>query len=84
MSAFWDIQDNGSTWEVRDGWLVFEAGFNQNLWANDDTTRFTQDTNQDFDIETSNAAAERVPTLRLRRQFHVRADRLLRELGERD
>lgn len=53
ISSFWDIQDRGSTWEQKDGWLVFEAGFNQNLWASDTPTRFTQMADQDFDIETS-------------------------------
>ncbi len=55
VSSFWNIQNGDkSEWELKDGMLTIVAGFNQNLWANDDSTRYTQTVDQDeFDIETS-------------------------------
>lgn len=55
LQSFWQIKDGDkSPWELKDGLLVAEAGFDQNLWGDDTTTRFYQVTDQDqFDIETS-------------------------------
>ena len=55
LKSFWQVKDSEkSPWELKDGLLVAEAGFDQNLWGDDTTTRFYQITNQDeFDIETS-------------------------------
>lgn len=55
VSSFWNIQNGDkSNWELKDGMLVVEAGFSQNVWANDDSTRYSQTVDQDeFDIETS-------------------------------
>ena len=55
VSSFWNIQNGDkSEWELKDGNLVIVAGFNQNVWANDDSTRYSQTVDQDeFDIETS-------------------------------
>lgn len=55
LKSFWQVKDSEkSPWELKDGLLVTEAGFDQNLWGDDTTTRFYQITDQDeFDIETS-------------------------------
>ena len=55
LQAFWEVKDGDkSPWELKDGLLVAEAGFDQNLWGDDTSTRFYQITDQDqFDIETS-------------------------------
>lgn len=55
LKSFWQVKDGEkSPWELKDGLLVAEAGFDQNLWGDDTTTRFYQITDQDeFDIETS-------------------------------
>ena len=55
LQSFWQIKDGDkSPWELKDGLLVAEAGFDQNLWGSDTSTRFYQVTDQDqFDIETS-------------------------------
>ncbi len=55
LQSFWQVTNSDkSPWELKDGLLVAEAGFDQNLWADDTTTRFYQVTDQDqFDIETS-------------------------------
>ena len=55
LQSFWQVKDGDkSVWELKDGLLVAEAGFNQDLWGNDTTTRFYQVTDMDqFDIETS-------------------------------
>ena len=55
LQSFWQVKDGDkSPWELKDGVLVAEAGFDQNLWDDDTTTRFYQVTDQDqFDIETS-------------------------------
>ena len=55
ISDFWNIKDGDkSDWELKDGSLTVVAGFNANLWANDDSTRYSQTVDQDqFDIETS-------------------------------
>ncbi len=55
LKSFWQVKDSEkSPWELKDGLLVAEAGFDQNLWGDDTTTRFYQITDQDeFDIETS-------------------------------
>ena len=55
LQSFWQVKDGDkSPWELKDGVLVAEAGFDQNVWASDTSTRFYQITDQDqFDIETS-------------------------------
>ena len=55
LQSFWQVKDGDkSPWELKDGMLVAEAGFDQNLWGDDTSTRFYQVTDQDqFDIETS-------------------------------
>ncbi len=55
LKSFWQVKDGEkSPWELKDGLLLAEAGFDQNLWGDDTTTRFYQITDQDeFDIETS-------------------------------
>lgn len=55
LQSFWQVKDGDkSPWELKDGVLVAEAGFDQNVWAADTSTRFYQITDQDqFDIETS-------------------------------
>ncbi len=55
LQSFWQVNNSDkSPWELKDGLLVTEAGFDQNLWGDDTTTRFYQMTNQkQFDIETS-------------------------------
>ena len=55
LQAFWEVKDGDkSPWELKDGLLVAEAGFDQNLWGDDTSTRFYQVTDQDqFDVETS-------------------------------
>ena len=55
LQSFWQVKDGDkSPWELKDGLLVAEAGFNQDLWGADTTTRFYQVTDMDqFDIETS-------------------------------
>ncbi len=55
LQSFWQVKDGDkSPWELKDGLLVAEAGFDQNVWGDDTSTRFYQVTDQDqFDIETS-------------------------------
>ena len=55
LQSFWQVKDGDkSPWELKDGLLVAEAGFDQNLWGADTSTRFYQVTDMDqFDIETS-------------------------------
>ncbi len=55
LSDFWNVKDGDkSDWELKDGSLTVVAGFNANVWANDDSTRYSQTVDQDqFDIETS-------------------------------
>lgn len=55
LQSFWNVKDGDkSPWELKDGMLVAEAGYDQNLWGDDTTTRFYQITDMDsFDIETS-------------------------------
>ena len=55
IESFWKVNNGDkSEWELNDGKLTVTAGFNQNLWANDDSTRYYQVVDQDeFDIETS-------------------------------
>lgn len=54
LQSFWQVKDGDkSPWELQDGLLVAEAGFDQNVWTADTSTRFYQTTDQDqFDIET--------------------------------
>lgn len=54
LKNFWKVKDGDkSPWKLKDGWAVFEAGFNQNVWDSDTSTRFFQITDQNFDVETS-------------------------------
>ncbi len=54
LASFWQVRNGDlSPWSLKDGWLVIEAGYNQNVWADDTATRFYQITDQDFDVETS-------------------------------
>ena len=55
LQSFWQVKDGDkSPWELKGGGLVAEAGFDQNVWGSDTSTRFYQVTDQDqFDIETS-------------------------------
>ena len=54
LNSFWKVQNGEkSPWKLKDGWLVAEAGFNQNVWDSDTSTRFYQATDKDFDVETS-------------------------------
>ncbi len=55
LQSFWQVKDGDkSPWELKEGMLVAEAGFDQNVWTDDTSTRFYQVTDQDqFDIETS-------------------------------
>ena len=55
LQSFWQVKDGDkSPWELKDGLLVAEAGFDQNVWTDDTSTRFYQITDQDeFDIETA-------------------------------
>lgn len=53
LQGFWKVKDGDkSPWSLKDGWLVAQAGFNQNVWDADTSTRFWQPTDRDFDIET--------------------------------
>ena len=54
LQSFWQVKDGDkSPWELKDGLIVAEAGFDQNVWTDDTSTRFYQITDQDqFDIET--------------------------------
>ena len=43
LQSFWQVKDGDkSPWELKDGVLVAEAGFDQNLWGADTSTRFYQ------------------------------------------
>ena len=55
LQSFWQIRNGDkSSWGLKDGQLVVDAGFNQNLLWTDTTTRFYQVTDKtEFDIETS-------------------------------
>ncbi len=55
LQPFWQVQNGDkSSWELKDGQLVVDAGFNQDLWINDTSTRFYQVTDHDrFTVETS-------------------------------
>ena len=55
LQPFWQVQNGDkSYWELKDGQLVVDAGFNQNLWTDDTSTRFYQVTDHDqFTVETS-------------------------------
>ena len=55
LQPFWQVRNGDkSAWELKDGQLVIDAGFNQNLFWTDTTTRFYQVTDKtQFDIETS-------------------------------
>ena len=55
LQSFWEVQNGDkSPYELKDGKLVVEGGYNQNLWTNDTSTRFYQNTDEDaFTAETS-------------------------------
>ena len=55
LQSFWQVKDGDkSPWELKGGMLMAEAGFDQNVWTDDTSTRFYQITDQaQFDIETA-------------------------------
>ena len=55
LQSFWQVQNGDkSSWELKDGQLIVDPGPNQDLWIQDDSTRFYQITDQDqFTVETS-------------------------------
>ena len=55
LQPFWHVQNGDkSSWELKDGQLVIDGGFNQNLWSIDTSTGFYQITDQEqFTVETS-------------------------------
>ena len=55
LDPSWHVKNGDrSPWTLKDGQLVIDAGFNQNLWQDDTSTRFYQVTDQDqFTLETS-------------------------------
>ena len=55
LQPFWQVQNGDkSSWELKDGQLVVDPGFNQDLWQDDTSTRFYQVTDHDqFTVETS-------------------------------
>ena len=55
LQPFWQVNNGDkSAWELNNGQLNIDAGFNQNLWASDTTTRFYQATDKThFEIESS-------------------------------
>lgn len=55
LQSFWQVKDGDkSPWELKGGMLSAEAGFDQNVWTDDTSTRFYQITDQaQFDIETA-------------------------------
>ena len=55
LDPSWHVKNGDrSPWTLKDGQLVVDAGFNQNLWRDDTSTRFYQVMDQDqFTLETS-------------------------------
>ena len=55
LDTSWQVKNGDrSPWTLKDGQLVVDAGFNQNLWRDDTSTRFYQVMDQDqFTLETS-------------------------------
>ena len=55
LDTSWHVKNGDrSPWTLKDGQLVVDAGFNQNLWRDDTSTRFYQVTDHDqFTVETS-------------------------------
>ena len=55
LQTFWYVQNGDqSPHTLKDGYLVVEGAFNQNLWIIDNSTRFYQVTSQEqFTVETS-------------------------------
>jgi hypothetical protein len=54
LKTFWKVNNTDkSPWSLKDGWLVSKAGFNQNVWDADTSTRWWQPTDKDFDVETT-------------------------------
>ncbi len=55
LQPFWQVQNGDkSSWELKDGQLVVDAGFNQNFYFSDTSTRFYQLTNEEqFEVETA-------------------------------
>ena len=55
LQTLWYVQNGDkSPHALKDGYLVVEGAFNQNLWIIDNSTRFYQVTDQDqFTVETS-------------------------------
>ncbi len=55
LQSFWEVQNGDqSSYELKDGKLVVQGSFNQNIWRDDTTTGFYQTTDQQkFSVETS-------------------------------
>ena len=55
LQSFWEIQNGDqSSYELKDGKLVVQGSFNQNIWRDDTTTGFYQTIDQQkFSVETS-------------------------------
>ena len=55
LQSFWEVRNGDkSAWELNNGQLTIDAGFNRNLWLSDTTTRFYQVTDKtQFEIESS-------------------------------
>ena len=54
LGAVWNVQNpNGADWAVEDGKLRITAAHNSNVWGEDTSTRFSQTTSQDFDVESN-------------------------------
>ncbi len=54
LGAVWNVQNpNNADWAVEDGKLRITGAHNSNVWAEDTSTRFTQTTSDDFDVESS-------------------------------
>ena len=55
LQSFWQVRNGDkSDWELNNGQLTIDAGFNLGLWSNDTSTRFYQVTDEThFEIESS-------------------------------
>ena len=54
LQSFWEVRNGDkSAWELNNGQLTIDGGFNRNLWLSDTTTRFYQVTDKThFEIES--------------------------------
>ena len=55
LQSYWEVQNGDqSPYELKDGKLVVQGSFNQNIWRDDTTTGFYQVTDEEkFSVETS-------------------------------